>query len=78
MAKANTSKSTASMARMHQMYLDTIKDSLMKEFSYKNVMQAPKLQKIVLNMGVGEAALDKKVMEAAVNDMTLIAGQKRN
>lgn len=76
MAKATTSQSNADMARMHQMYLDTIKDGLMKEFNYKNVMQVPKLEKIVINMGVGEAALDKKVMEAAVHDMTLIAGQK--
>lgn len=72
MSKANTS----TQPRMQQMYLDTIKANMMKEFNYKNVMQTPKLEKIVLNMGVGEAALDKKVMESAVNDMTLIAGQK--
>lgn len=72
MAKVNTSN----QPRLHKMYVDSIKQDLMKQFSYKNVMQAPKIEKIVLNMGVGEAALDKKVMDAAINDMTLIAGQK--
>lgn len=63
-------------ARLYQEYKKTIQPELIKKFGYKNVMQAPKLSKIVLNMGVGEATTDKKVLEGAVKDMTLIAGQK--
>ncbi len=62
--------------RLREFYNTTICDELKKEFNYKNVMQIPKLTKIVLNMGVGEASQDKKKMTGAVSDMTLIAGQK--
>jgi len=62
--------------RLQEHYNATVRDELTKEFGYKNVMEIPKLTKIVLNMGVGEAALDKKKMVGAVSDMTLIAGQK--
>jgi large subunit ribosomal protein L5 len=63
-------------ARFQEMYNDTIKKALMAEFSYKNSMQAPRLEKIVLNMGVKEAVTDKKAMDGAVSDLTLISGQR--
>ncbi len=62
--------------RFKELYIKTIKGALQKQFSYKNVMQTPKLKKIVLNMGIGEAAQDKKVVERALADMRLIAGQE--
>ena len=64
------------MADLHRHYIDNIRPSLMEQFSYKNVMQVPRLVKITLNMGVGEAVGDKKIMDNAVNDMMLISGQK--
>ena len=64
------------MPRMQQRYLDEIRAKLREEFSYGNPMQVPKLEKIVLNMGVGEAAGDQKILDAAVAELTLIAGQK--
>ena len=64
------------MTRLQDDYESTVKPDLIKEFGYKNSMQVPKLEKIVLNMGVGEGALDRKKAEAAVEDLTLIAGQK--
>ncbi len=57
-------------------YKDEIVSALMKEFKYKSVMEVPKLQKIVLNQGVGEAARDKKMIEVALEELTAIAGQK--
>ena len=62
--------------RMQQRYIDTIAAEMQKQFGYKNVMEVPKLEKIVINMGVGEAAGDQKKLDAAVADLTLIAGQK--
>ncbi len=62
--------------RFQELYNSSIKASLMKEFSYKNIMQAPKLTKIVLNMGVSEAVTDKKALNGALEDLTLISGQK--
>ena len=62
--------------RLQRQYLDTVRDELMKEFGYKNPMEVPKLEKIVINMGVGEAAGDQKKLDAAVADMTAISGQK--
>ena len=62
--------------RMLQRYRDEIKPKLQGEFSYTNPMQVPKLEKIVINMGVGEAAGDQKKLDAAVAELTLIAGQK--
>lgn len=64
------------MARMHDYYKDTVAKQLMDRFGYKSVMEVPRITKITLNMGVGEAVGDKKIMEHAVGDMTKIAGQK--
>jgi large subunit ribosomal protein L5 len=65
-----------SMARLNQFYKETVAPQLMKQFGYKSVMEVPRIEKITLNMGVGEAVADKKVMDHAVSDMTKIAGQK--
>ncbi|MBQ7505991.1 MAG: 50S ribosomal protein L5 [Lachnospiraceae bacterium] len=64
------------MSRLKEQYESEIKDALMKKFSYKNVMQVPKLSKIVVNMGVGEAKENAKILEAAMGDMQIITGQK--
>lgn len=63
-------------ARLAEVYKVEVVPGLVKEFSYKSVMEVPRITKIVLNMGVGEAVADKKVLDHAVSDMTLIAGQK--
>ena len=62
--------------RLKQRYENEIRGNLKKEYSYSNDMMIPRLEKIVLNMGVGEAMNDKKLLEKAVEDLTLIAGQK--
>ena len=62
--------------RMQKMYADTIAKAMTEKFGYKNVMEVPKISKIVLNMGVGEATQDKKKVESAASEMELIAGQK--
>ena len=62
--------------RMRQRYLEEVRAKMQTEFGYTNPMQVPKLQKIVINMGVGEAAADQKKLDAAVSELTLIAGQK--
>ncbi len=64
------------MARLHDYYKSAIVPELMKQFGYKSVMEVPRIEKITLNMGVGEAVADKKVLEHAVGDMQKIAGQK--
>lgn len=64
------------MPRLQTYYKETVVPQLMEKFSYGNIMEVPKITKICLNMGVGEAVGDKKVMGRAVGDMTLIAGQK--
>ncbi len=64
------------MARLHAFYKDQVSKDLMKQFGYKSVMEIPRIEKITLNMGVGEAVADKKVMDFAVGDMQKIAGQK--
>ena len=64
------------MARLQEHYRKVLIPELTKKFGYKSVMQVPRLQKIVLNMGVGEAVGDKKIMDNAVGDLTKIAGQK--
>jgi len=64
------------MARLQKVYSDTIVGQLKDKFGYNSVMQVPRIEKITLNMGVGEALADKKVLEHAVGDMTKIAGQK--
>ena len=64
------------MARLQEFYKESVMPELQQKFSYKSVMEVPRITKITLNMGVGEAVGDKKVMEHAVGDMTKIAGQK--
>jgi large subunit ribosomal protein L5 len=64
------------MTRLQDHYEKVVRPALMKEFGYTNAMQVPRLEKIVVNMGVGEAVQDSKKVDAAVGDMTLIAGQK--
>jgi large subunit ribosomal protein L5 len=63
-------------ARMKEKYRNETIPAMMKEFSYKNVMQVPRLEKVVLNMGVGTAIQDPKTLDAAVRDMTAITGQR--
>lgn len=62
--------------RLEQHYLDTVRDELNKQFNYKSVMQIPKIEKIVVNMGVGEAATDSKAIDGAVSDLRAITGQQ--
>ena len=78
MAKAQAQQSAAASgkARLHAVYQQAIVPELMKKFGYKSVMQVPRIRKITLNMGVGEATNDKKILDHAVNDLTKIAGQK--
>lgn len=64
------------MARLKQYYKDSVIKAMTEQFGYTSVMQVPRIEKITLNMGVGEAVADKKVMENAVGDMEKIAGQK--
>ena len=64
------------MTRLQTVYKETIVPKLMKEFGYKSIMEVPSITKITLNMGVGEAVADKKIMDHAVSDMQKIAGQK--
>ena len=64
------------MSRLKEQYENEIKDAMIKKFGYKNPMEVPKLDKIVVNMGVGEAKENAKVLEAAVKDMETITGQK--
>lgn len=64
------------MARLHKYYQETIVPELVQQFKYKSVMQVPKIVKITINMGLGAAVTDKKIIERAVSDMTSIVGQK--
>ena len=64
------------MARLKELYNSEIKDAMMKKFGYKNVTEIPKLEKIVVNMGVGAAASDSKQLDAAIEDMRIITGQQ--
>ncbi|TCP68812.1 50S ribosomal protein L5 [Baia soyae] len=64
------------MARLKELYLNEVAPALQKKFGYKSVMQLPKVEKVVINMGVGEAVQNSKVLDNAVEDLTLIAGQK--
>ena len=64
------------MSRLKDMYNSEIVDAMMKKFEYKNIMQVPKIDKILINMGVGEAKENAKALEAAINDMQIITGQK--
>ena len=64
------------MSRLKETYQNEIVDAMIKKFGYKNIMEVPKLDKIVINMGVGEAKENAKVLDAAVKDMETITGQK--
>ncbi|MEY8335120.1 50S ribosomal protein L5 [Lachnospiraceae bacterium 47-T17] len=64
------------MSRLRDQYENEIKDAMIKKFGYKNIMEVPKLEKIVVNMGVGEAKENAKILEAAMGDMEIITGQK--
>ena len=63
-------------SRLKEIYRNEMVDALMKKFGYKNVMQVPKLEKVVINMGVGEAKENAKLLDAAISDMETITGQK--
>jgi len=64
------------MARMKEIYLQKVVPALVKQFNYRNVMEVPKLDKIVINMGLGEAIQNIKILDSAVQEMALITGQK--
>ncbi len=64
------------MARLKDLYREKVIPALMKEFNYKNVMEVPKLEKIVINMGLGEAIQNAKIMDSAQNELAAITGQK--
>jgi large subunit ribosomal protein L5 len=64
------------LSRMKEKYSDEVAKGLMEKFGYKNIMEIPKIEKVVLNMGVGEAVSNPKVLDVAINDMMIIAGQK--
>ena len=64
------------MARLKEYYLKTVVPALVKEFDYKNPMQVPKMEKIVVNMGLGEAISNVKIIDGAVQEMAMITGQK--
>ncbi|MBM3342711.1 MAG: 50S ribosomal protein L5 [Betaproteobacteria bacterium] len=74
--KEKSGAKPAGSSRLSAFYKDTVVSELTQKFGYKTVMQVPRIKKIVLNMGVGEAVADKKIMDNAVSDMTKIAGQK--
>lgn len=64
------------MTRLYEFYNSTVKSEMIKAFDYKSVMEVPRIQKIIINMGVGEATADKKILENALNDLEKITGQK--
>ncbi|WP_158898471.1 50S ribosomal protein L5 [Burkholderia sp. L27(2015)] len=64
------------MARLHEFYKEKVVQELTEKFGYKSIMEVPRISKITLNMGLGEAVADKKIIENAVGDLTKIAGQK--
>ena len=64
------------MSRLKQKYLEEVRPALVERFAYKNKLQAPRIEKIVINMGLGEGKDDPKILDAAVNDLSLITGQK--
>ena len=74
--QGDVSAGAGDMPRMQRRYVDEIRAALVEEFGYKNPMQVPKLEKIVINMGVGEASGDQKKLDAAVVELSLISGQK--
>ena len=64
------------MPRLQEVYNEQVIPKMMEKFGYKNIMEVPKLEKIVINMGVGKAKENAKILESAVADLTIIAGQK--
>ena len=66
----------SNLTRMQQLYVDKVRGQLTEQFGYRNPMQVPRIEKIVINMGVGDATQDKKLVDAAAAEMALIAGQK--
>ncbi|MDY6826440.1 MAG: 50S ribosomal protein L5 [Bacillota bacterium] len=64
------------MSRMKKKYLEEVRPALVKQFAYKNEMQAPRIEKVVINMGLGEGKENPKILDAAVNDLSIITGQK--
>jgi large subunit ribosomal protein L5 len=78
-AKANANATVANapeVPRLKQHYIDEVRDNLQGKFNYKNVMQIPRFEKIVVNMGVGEAATDSKAIDGAISDLRAITGQQ--
>ena len=75
-AAGEAKASPEEMPRLQKRYLEQVRPALTKEFNYKNPMQVPKLEKIVINMGVGEATADQKSLDSAVTELALISGQK--
>ena len=75
-ARVGDGQAAREVPRLQQRYLTEVRGKLQQEFGYKNPMQVPKLEKIVINMGVGEAAGDQKKLDAAVAELALISGQK--
>ncbi|TEB08272.1 50S ribosomal protein L5 [Pelotomaculum schinkii] len=71
-----TKKGGSAVARLKDKYKEDIVPSMISKFGYKNIMQVPKLEKVVLNMGLGEAIQNSKIIDAAVNDIMIISGQK--
>jgi large subunit ribosomal protein L5 len=76
MAEEAAMSEAKALPRLQAYYRDVVREQLLKEFSYKNPLEVPSLEKIVINMGVGEAAADQKKLDAAVAELTLISGQK--
>ena len=76
MLSANSRKEAKKLSRLKETYQSEIKDALIKKFGYKNIMEVPKLEKVVINMGVGEAKENAKLLDAAIADMEKITGQK--
>ncbi|SMB83867.1 LSU ribosomal protein L5P [Desulfonispora thiosulfatigenes DSM 11270] len=64
------------MARLKEKYLSEVKTAMQQKFNYKNIMQVPKVEKLVINIGLGEAVQNSKALDAAINDLTIITGQK--
>jgi len=73
---ATTEKTTRTLPRLKQRYRDEIAPALQEEFSFANVMQIPNVTKVIVNMGVGEAARDSKLIDGAIKDLAAITGQK--
>jgi large subunit ribosomal protein L5 len=76
MAEEPVMSETKQLPRLQTYYREVVREQMLKEFGYKNPFEVPTLEKIVINMGVGEAAADQKKLDAAVAELTLIAGQK--